>query len=146
MATSTNVQENLIVDLNKHKKIQKIHEHWTVDETKKYLHLVSIYNQNWKIISSLLPNKTYEQCKVKWRSANPLLNKDKMSEYEIILLRNLVVKHNHNWILISKAFNMRSRIFLRNFWARYKKKIRRKYQIDLEDVILLLSLEYPHCY
>lgn len=146
ITTTTCDQEIPIIESkHKNKKVRKIRQAWTPDETKHYLQLVAIHNQNWRIISSLLPNRTYAQCKEKWRTANPSLNNGKMSDDEIILLINLVIKHKTNWILIFKAFNKKSRMFLRSVWLRYIKKLKKK-QINLDDVVSVLSLECPYRY
>ena len=103
---------------------------FTIEEDQKLIKLIKKYgNSNWELISQKMDTRNPRQCKERWE--NYLLegiNRSPFTLAEDILLLNKFQELGSKWVLISKFFNSRTDIIIKN---RYMVLKRRKITIDI---------------
>ena len=72
---------------------------------------------NWMLIASFVPTRTPNQCKMQYLSnLSPTLNFTPFTKEEDEILRGLIDHFGTCWRTLSKYFNGRSEIALKNRW------------------------------
>jgi myb proto-oncogene protein len=82
----------------------------------------------WKEIASKIPSRTNRQIRERYMNfLNPDVNRNPLTEYELIILMKIVALHANAssipWKMISKSFPGRTDIFLKNNYGRIKRKL-----------------------
>jgi hypothetical protein len=108
-------------------RIEKIEKniHWTNDEDRLLISLVSIHKRKWLLISKSFKDKTGYNCYLRYRSINPDIKKGIWEPFED---ENIIegVKHfGKQWSIIAKTY----------FSNRYAKQIRDRYMNYLDPTL-----------
>jgi hypothetical protein len=92
--------------------------HFTPDEDKNIIHLVSIYGTDkWKIIAGFIKNKTPRQCRERFRNyLSPNIQNLPWCAEEISHLLRLVQLHGTKWNILTSYFPGRSQTDIKNKW------------------------------
>lgn len=80
--------------------------------------LVSLCGQHWKLIAQEMNGRTTRQCRERYQNyLAPGLRCDPWTEDEDHLLEKLVSEHGFKWAALSKFFDHRSDVNVKNRWA-----------------------------
>lgn len=90
---------------------------FTSQEDAQLLQLVSIYGENWEVISSIMGNRNVRQCKERYgKYLSPDINRKPFSKQEDELLIEKYNELGPRWVKISNYFNKRTDASLKNRW------------------------------
>lgn len=107
------------------KRCKKIHKHaFSADEDMIIKCKVAEYGtKNWKAVASFLPTRTVRQVRERWKSyLDPKVINAKWTEEEDELLLSLIDVYGTKWASISKHFNGRTNINVKNRMALLQRK------------------------
>jgi hypothetical protein len=92
--------------------------HFTPDEDRNIIHLVSIYGTDqWKVIAEFIKNKTPRQCRERFRNyLSPNVQNLAWNVEEISHLMRLVQLYGTKWNILTSYFPGRSQTDLKNKW------------------------------
>ena len=101
---------------------------FTTQEDQYLLHLVQTYGQkNWQIIANHFPNRTARQCRERYKNyLSPFINKEPFTQEEDELLIEKEKEYGKQWSKISKYFQNRTDVLIKNRWATLTNQMKRK--------------------
>jgi hypothetical protein len=102
---------------------------WTKQEDELLKEYGQKYDQNWSLISSLIPNRSGKQIRDRYlNTLKPGVNKNKFSKEDDKILLEKYEEYGPKWSLISKHFINRTGDIIKNrFYSSLRKKV---YKID----------------
>lgn len=104
-------------------KINNPNNLWRTDEDQILINIAKLMKRNkWRHASSLLNNKTPNQCYLRYKIINPIIKKGRWSLDEDSKLKDLVNLFGKSWKLISKIMKNRS-----------SKQVRNRYEEHLDE-------------
>ena len=108
----------------KKKKNTTPRKKFTQEEDEKLLQLVEVYGEyDWERIAAIICTRNARQCHDRWKFyLNPRLNKSPFTREEDLLLIQLVQQYGSMWVQISKKFNNRSDVQMKNRWKILQKQ------------------------
>lgn len=113
---------------------------FTKEEDNIILDYVNTKGQNWKVISSLLNNRSEKQCRERYRTyLNPSLRNDPWTTEEDQKLISLYKQYGPKWVVIAKHFHGRSDNMIKNRFNYHIIKRPRKMKIDQKKILQLLD-------
>ena len=118
-------------DNKKHKSLKKV---FTVEEDNRLIELHSIYKDNWKKISDLMPKRTIRQCKERYfHYLSPDISQSQWTEDEDELLIKKVNLFGKKWKSFENFFKGRIEISIRNRWNMLERKQKRQIKKQLQN-------------
>ena len=101
-----------------------VSQKFTPEEDEKLKNLVKTYGTNdWKTISSLIPNRSQRQCRERWKNyLSPDVSNAPWTSEEDQLLEEKYKELGSQWSRISKFFNARTDIHVKNRWVTLSNK------------------------
>ena len=80
--------------------------------------------KGWKRIAAFVPGRTARQCIERWKNyLSPDVSLSPWNKYEDDMLEQYVKEHGQQWSKISKFFNSRTDVMLKNRWSYLKRKL-----------------------
>lgn len=118
----------------KHKSIGKPHPktQFTMLEDMTLKKLVSIYgDSDWELISKMMVSRNPRQCRERWNKfLSDSINKEPWTEEENNLLISKYKELGPKWMKISKFFNARTDVYIKNRWNIIMRKEKLKQKLE----------------
>lgn len=82
--------------------------------------------KNWRLISASIPGRNMKQCRDRWFCyLSPSVNRTKLTEEEIMLIEESIVRLGKKWTKIANLLPGRSENTIKNYWnAKVRREIR----------------------
>lgn len=98
---------------------------FTPEEDNNLREFVSIYGENWELISKKMPGRKIRQVRDRYLNyLSPNLNQSPYTREEDELLRKKIKEIGTKWVKLTQFFNQRTEISLKNRWKVMQRKIR----------------------
>ena len=91
---------------------------FSLKEDEMLVNLVQEYGPDWKKLSHMMENRTTRQCRDRYQNyLAPGIRTEPWSQEEDSLLEKLVQENGFKWSTISRSFNQRTEVNIKNRWA-----------------------------
>lgn len=122
------IQSNNDVQIKKSKQTKRSKAMFSKEEDKKLIKAVRTFGENnWKIVSLYVENRTVRQCRERWKKfLCPSLNRSSWTREEDEILLEKYKEYGPKWSQISKYFQHRTDINIKTRFSVLTRKIRKE--------------------